>query len=670
MTEVGDTIARLEDFFRKFYYDKLLEAVREDKSSVVIDFVDLDKFDPILADILIKEPESFFSYCSGAVSNIDLGTEKKLIVRVDNIPDSEKIRIKDLRAKHIGKFIKVDGMVRRASEVKPELQVAIFECPDCGERIEVMQLEKMLTYPSGCECGKKRGFRLVDRKLHDTRYIIMEDPFEMTVGEKPGELKIFLKDDLTTPKNQRKTDPGARLEMIGMVKELPKRINGRKTKQLDIFLECNFFKAIELELEEIVITEEDEKKIKELAKDPKVYDILTNSIAPSMYGLTEVKESMLLQLFGGVPQILPDGTRIRGDVHILLVGDPAAGKTQLLKLIANLVPRGRYVSGKGTTAAGLTATVTRDEEFMGGWVLEAGAIVLSNKSTICIDEFDKMSKEDQINLHEAMSTQTVSISKATIQATLPAQTAVVAGANPKLSRFDPFRPIIEQIDIPDTLLSRFDLKFILRDIPNRERDESLVDHVIKSRIAEDEIKPLIEKEFFKKYIGYVRKNIKPKISNEALVMCKNFFVELRSRYAGEEGGAVPLTLRQFEALIRLSEASAKIRLSETVSKNDAQRAIKLMKVSIKQLGYDPDTGKIDIDRAEGGVSSSKRSKIRIVMDVLDELEKTIGKNIPISDLISALEEEGVDEHAAESIIREMKNKGMLFEPRSGYIQKI
>jgi len=670
MTEVGENVSKLEEFFRKFYHEKLLEVVTGDKNSVVIDFVNLDKFDPILADVLLKEPSSFFDYCSQAISNIDLGTDKEINVRVDNVPDSEKIRIKDLRSRHIGRFIKVDGMVRRASEVNPEVQIAIFECPDCGDRIEVIQLEKMLTYPSECGCGKKRGFKLIDRKLHDTRYIVVEDPFEKTVGEKPGELRIFLKDDLTTPKMQRKTDPGARLEITGIVKELPKRVNGMKTKQLDVFLECNFLKTIELELEDIEITEEDEKRIKEMAKDPNVYDTMINSIAPSMYGLTEVKESILLQLFGGVPQLLPDGTRIRGDIHILLVGDPASGKTQLLKLVANLVPRGRYVSGKGTTAAGLTATVTRDEEFMGGWVLEAGAIVLSNKSMISIDEFDKMSKEDQINLHEAMSTQTVSISKATIQATLPAQTAVIAGANPKLSRFDPMRPISEQIEIPDTLLSRFDLKYILRDVPTREKDENLVDHVIKSRIAEEEIKPPIDKEFFKKYIAYVRKNVKPKISKEALLMCKNFFVDLRSKYATQEGGAVPLTLRQFEALIRLSEASAKIRLSQDVSKEDAQRAIKLMKNSIRQLGYDPETGKLDIDRAEGAVSSSKRNKIRIVMDVFDELEKTIGKNIPVTDLISALEEEGVDEHTADSIIREMKNKGMLFEPRSGYIQKI
>lgn len=670
MTEASENISRLEDFFRKFYYNKLLEAAGHSKSAALIDFRDLDKFDPILADLLVKSPHDFFNYCDQAIANIDVGTSRKIPIRVDNLPDTEKIRIKDIRAEHIGRLIKVDGMVRRASEVNPELQVAIFECPDCGDRIEVLQLEKMLTYPAECGCGKKRNFKLIDRRLHDTRYIILEDSFETTVGEKPGELRVFLKDDLTTPKNQRKTDPGARLEMTGIVKELPKRVNGRRTKQLDIYMECNFFKVRELEFEEIEITEEDEKKIKDLAADPNVYDILVKSIAPSMYGLTEIKESLLMQLFGGVSQVLPDGTRLRGDIHVLIVGDPAAGKTQLLKLVANLVPRGRYVSGKGTSAAGLTATVTRDEEFMGGWVLEAGAIVLANKSVISIDEFDKMSKEDQINLHEAMSTQTVSISKATIQATLPAQTAVIAGANPKLSRFDAFRPIVEQIDIPDTLLSRFDLKFVLKDIPNKERDGNLVDHVIKSRIAVDEIKPVIDKNFFKKYIGYVRRNVKPQISNEALAMCKNFFVELRSKYAGEEKGTVPLTLRQFEAMVRLAEASAKIRLSNEATKEDAQRAIKLMKESIKQLGYDPDTGKIDIDLAEGGVSSSKRSRIRIVMDVIDGLEKTIGKNIPVTDLISALADEGVDEHSADSIIREMKSKGMLFEPRAGYIQKI
>ena len=666
---LSDNIAKLEEFLRKFYYDRLLKAVSEGKTSFVVDYRDLERFDPIIADTLLKEPHTIISEMKESMINIDIGTEKPLEPRIENLPDSEKIRIKDIRSEHIGKLIKVDGLVRRASEVNSEMEIAIFECPDCGSKIEVPQIEKMLTYPNSCDCGRKRGFKFVGRKLHDTRYIVLEDLFEKTVGEKPGELTVFMKDDLTTPLMQRKTDPGSRLEITGILKELPKRVGGRRTKQLDKYLECNFIKPIELELEELEISEEDKKTIQDLAKDPKIYDKLIASIAPSMYGLEDIKEALLLQLFGGVPQTLPDGTKIRGDIHILIVGDPSAGKTQLLKLISKLVPRGRYVSGKGVTGAGLTATVTKDEEFMGGWVLEAGAVVLANKSVIAIDEFDKMSKEDQINLHEAMSTQTVSISKATIQATLPAQTSIVAGCNPKLSRFDIYRPIVEQIDIPDTLLSRFDLKFILRDLPDKERDERLVDHVIKTRINEDDIRPIIDSDVLRKYVSYARKNCRPRLTAKALALCKNFFIELRSKYASEKS-IVPLTLRQYEALIRLSEAAAKIRLGDEVDERDAKRAIKIMKRSISQLGYDPDTGIIDIDRVEGGVSSAKRNKIRTVMETLDELEKTIGKSIPVSDLISAIVDEGIDEHSAEEIIREMKNKGMLFEPKSGYIQKI
>ena len=182
----SDNVSKFEEFFKRFYYDKLLEAVREGKRSVVVDFRDLDRFDPILADILLKEPERTFEEAKRAMKNIDLGTETTLEVRVSNIPDSEKVRIKDIRSEHIGRLIKVEGMVRRASEVNPEIEIAIFQCPDCGAKIEVPQLETTLTYPTECECGRKRGFKFIGKKLHDTRYIVLEDPFEVTVGEKPG----------------------------------------------------------------------------------------------------------------------------------------------------------------------------------------------------------------------------------------------------------------------------------------------------------------------------------------------------------------------------------------------------------------------------------------------------------------------------------------------------
>ncbi len=664
-------IEELEEFFRKFYEDEMLEAVREDRDYILVDFKELDKYaGHELTEELLENPKNFFDSARNAVGGIDLGTDKDidLNVRVENIPDDEKVRIKDLRSKHLGKFVKIEGTVNRASEVKPELEVVIFECPDCGEKIEIPQLKKRMSYPSRCDCGRKRGFNQVDRELSDARWIHVEDLFEKVSGEKPGEVSVYLKDGLTTPKMQRRTDPGTRLEITGVVREMPKRIQGKKTRQLDMFIEANWASPMETTFEEMEVSEEEEEKIRELAEDDNIYEKLVKSLAPSMYGLDVEKESIVLQLFGGVPHRLPDGTRIRGDIHILFVGDPSAGKTQLLKLAADMLPRGKYASGKGTSSAGLTATVVRDEEFMGGWVLEAGALVLANKGVLCIDEFDKMSKEDQVNLHEAMSTQTVSISKATIQATLPAQTSIIGGANPKFSRFDPYRPIAEQIDIPDTILSRFDVKFVLRDVPDKERDENIVDHIINSRMGGDEAEPLIDIDFLKKYISYARRNCRPRLSRKAASVLKNFYVDLRSRYVDTDSDTVPITLRQYEALQRLAQASAKVRLDEEVRKKDAQRAIKIMKHSIKQLGMDPETREIDIDRAEGGTPASERSKMSRVMDVLDSLEEDLGKNIPEEDLLSALEEQGLSK--PEKLIQEMKNKGMIFEPRPGHVQKV
>lgn len=662
-------IERLERFFRKFYEDDLLESVREDREYVLIDYHELDRFDYELVEELYENPDNFFEQCEAAIDQIDLGTDKEedINVRVENIPDDRTVRIKDLRSRHLGKFIKIEGTIRRASEVKPEIEVAVFECPDCGERQDVPQPRKKMTKPSSCDCGRKRGFEQVDRKLTDARWIYIEDLFEKVAGQRPGEIAVYLTDDLTTPEMQRRTDPGSRLEITGEVKEIVKRVQGKKSRQLDTYIEANWANPKEVDYEELEITEEEEEKIVELSNDDEIYKKLRQSLAPTMYGLEKEKDALILQLFGGVKRRLADGTKIRGDIHILFVGDPSAGKTQLLKLTADIVPRGRYVSGKGASAAGLTATVVRDEEFMGGWVLEAGALVLSNKGALAIDEFDKMSQEDQVNLHEAMSTQTVSISKATIQTTLPAETSVIGGANPKFSRFDPYRPIAEQIDIPDTLLSRFDLKFVLRDVPDKERDEKLIDHIIKSRTGDDDVEPRIDSDLLKKYISYARKNSRPEMTREASAVLKNFYINLRSESIDEDSDSIPITLRQYEALQRLAEASARVRLAEEVCKKDAQRAIKLMKHSIKQLGMEPGTDKIDIDRAEGGTSASERNKVRVVMEAIDELEENKGKNVPEEDIVEVLEDQGFANPS--KIIREMKSKGLIFEPRPGKIQK-
>ena len=664
-------VEKFEEFFSQYYEKDLLAAAAKGNKSIVVDFSLLDKFDPELADRLLNEPEEILGYARDAITNIDLPEgSMKIEPRFKNIPDKFNIRIRNLRSKHIGKFVSLDGVVRRASEVKPEVSSITFQCPLCEEQITVEQKERTITPPSRCanpECRVKTGFIQVGRKLFDARWIFIEEPFEVVSGERPGEVSVYLKEDLTTPKMQRKTDPGNRLRVNGVIKEIKRIMRGKSKTQMDIYVDANYVEPTEIEWEEVLISPEDEERIKELANGSDVYDKIVASIAPSIYGMDEIKKAIMLQLFGGVAHNLPDKTRIRGDIHVLLIGDPSTGKSQLLKLIASIIPRGKYVGGSGATAAGLTATVVKDEEFLGGWVLEAGAMVLANKGVLSIDEFDKMNKDDQIAMHEALEQQTVSVAKASIVATLPAQVSVLAGSNPKFFRFDPFKSVAEQVEIPDTLLARFDLKFALKDVPDKERDDKLATHILETRLQPERAKPLLEPDFLRKYIAYARKNCKPKMTREAAERLKKFYLDMRGLYAGED--TIAITLRQNEGLMRLSEAAAKIRLSEKVEIKDAERAINVMRYSIQQLGYDYETGKIDIDKTEG-VPASQRSKIHTILDIIDMLEKKLGKPVSKDEIMATAEEQGIKATDTEDLLRRLKTEGSIFEPKINFIERI
>ncbi|MFH8119493.1 MAG: minichromosome maintenance protein MCM [Candidatus Aenigmatarchaeota archaeon] len=668
--EREDIVEKFAEFLKDYYYDELVSVVSEGKKSLSIDFSKLDKFNPELADYLLENPEEFLNAAKDSLKQIDLPYQVEPRFRFFNLPQEKHVRIRNIRAEHLNKLICVDGIVKRASEIRPEVSEAIFQCSECGSKITVLQTERFIRPPTECDCGNKKNFKLVDQKLYDARWITIEEPFEITSGERPSEIMVFLKEDLTSPKMQNKTDPGNRIKVVGVLKQIPRRVRGTRSRQLEIYIDANSIESIEVEWEELEITPEDEKKILELAKDPEIYSKLVASIAPSLYGLDEIKEAIVLQLFGGEPHVLKDKSRVRGDIHILLVGDPSTAKSALMKVVSTLIPRGRYVSGKGVTAAGLTATVVRDEEFLGGWVLEAGALVMCNRSLCAIDEFEKVEKSDQIALHEAMEQQSISIAKASIVATLPAQTAILAGGNPKLGRFDPYLPIKEQIDIPETLLSRFDLKFAIRDVPNPELDAKVAEHILKSRhYGEEEVKPVIEPEILKKYIAYVRKNCHPKLSREAGEEIKNFFVSLREKASFEEA-PIPITLRQYEALIRLAEASAKVQLRDVVSREDALRAINLMKVSLRQFGFEVETGKFDVDKLEGRTTAAERGKIRMLLDIIEELTKTMGRTIPKEEIFKLASSRGLKEFDVEKILNELKNKGDLFEPKPGFLQKM
>jgi replicative DNA helicase Mcm len=594
-------------FIEKKHKKDVAKAIERD-STIEIDFSQLDIFNPKMADLLLGSPDTFLDISAEVMNDIDPINEIK--VKFFNSP--LLLNIRNIRSKHIGKLITIEGFVRKASDVKPEIVEKVFLCRSCSEIIK--QPSKNTVNVAKCRCGSK-NLKQGDHEKIDVRWITVEESFEATEGEKPSQLHCFLCENLVLPANRMESEVGNRIRITGILREIPKE---KASLKLDFYLEAIHIMPMETGWEHLEMTKEEEEKIKEIAAKDDAYEILIDSFAPSLYGLRDIKEAVILQFFGGIHRAMPDGNHIRGDIHCLIIGDASTGKSQILKIASEISPRSRYVSGKGSTTAGLTAAVTKDELLTGGWVLEAGALVLCNKGLLCVDEFEKMTPEDQTAFHEAMEQQTVSVSKATITATLPARTAILAGGNPKLSRFDDYIPIAKQINIPDTLLSRFDLKFVLKDKPNAENDRKLLKHVLSARRKGEETKPKLSPNFIRKYVSFAKEHCFPEMTEEAEDLMMDFYLKMRKMYEEKEK-SIAITLRQFEALIRLAEASAKIQLSQTVRVKDAERAIRIMNESLIQIGYDPETKKIDADRADGSISASERKKIMILMDIINEM---------------------------------------------------
>ena len=667
--EVRELIDKIKEFFELFYFDKILAKARKGEKSFQVDFSDLLKFDSELGEMVLDDPEELLKCFDLAVK--ELGFE--LRVRFFNLPLSSYMLIRNIRSKDIGKFVAIEGVVRQKSDVRPQVTAARFECPSCGNVINVLQLDTSFKEPNRCSCGRKGRFRLLGKELVDAQGLVLEElPEYLEGGEQPKRIKVFLKDDLVSPMTEKRTNPGSRIVVIGVIKEVPIVLRGGvKSTRYDLMVEANNVEFVEEDFYSLEITKEEEEQIKELAKDEYIYDKLVESIAPSIYGYEKMKEALVLQLFGGVRKTRKDGVVSRGDIHILLIGDPGAGKSALLKRMALVAPKARYVSGKGATGAGLTASVTRDE-FLKGWSLEAGAMVLANGGLCAIDELDKMSQEDRAAMHEGLENQTITISKANIQATLIARTTVLAAANPKFGRFDPYDIIAKQIDLPPTLINRFDLIFPVKDLPEEKKDELLAGHILKLHQRPDLKEGAISTKLLRKYIAYARQRVRPVLTDAALEEIKRYYVEMRNKAGEAEGGmkAIPISPRQLEALVRLAEASAKIRLSDKVERKDARRAIDLLHYCLTQVGIDPQTGKIDIDKIATGVTASQRNRIVLVKEIIEELENRVGKQIPIEDVLREALRRKISESDVEEAIEKLKRVGDIFEPRRGFIQRI
>jgi len=443
-------------------------------------------------------------------------------------------------------------------------------CRKCGRTYDVPQESPKLKKPPVCVCGSRDFELLPDQSVWvDFQRIQIQEPIEyLRGGEQARFIDVYLEGDLTN-----KVKPGDRVNVVGVLRLL--QPDTRRTVY-GKYIDALWVEPTQKEFEELEPTPEEVEEIKKLAQDPEIYDKLRRSIAPTIYGHDDIKEAVALQLFGGVKKDLPDGTHIRGNIHILLMGDPGTGKSQILRHAAKIAPKSIYVAGKTASGAGLTATAEKDEMGEGGWVIKAGALVLASGGIAAVDEFEKIDQKDRAALHEAMEQQTISVAKAGIVTTFKADTAILSAANPKRGRFDPYQNPIEQINIEPTILSRFDLMFIVKEQLDEDRDRKIAEHILKTHLAgekriayemgtdreltaeeveeaEKHVKPAIDIELLRKYIAYARTHVFPELTKEAMDKIIDFYVNLRK--LGKKQNTVPTTARQLEALIRLAEAS-------------------------------------------------------------------------------------------------------------------
>ncbi|OYT28994.1 AAA family ATPase [Thermoplasmatales archaeon ex4572_165] len=661
-----------------------------EKRSIFVDYWDIDRADAEIAELLITQPVKAMFNAEEALKLIDVCVEQNLLLhfRVVNLPDLHKIIIRHIRSNHLGMLKAVEGLVKKRTEVRPKLQLAAFQCNKCGAIMQIEQDEDILKEPSECYedkggCGRVSSFKLSTNlsKFIDSQKIeIQENPEGLRGGAQPERISVFLEDDLVG-----EIAPGDRVIVNGLLRSLQRRRGTFRLTSFDKVIDANSIENQQMAFEEVDISPEDEEEILQASKDEKIYLKIRESMAPTIYGMELEKEALVLQLFGGLSKKMPDGTYIRGDIHSLFVGDPGTAKSQMLNYMSKLAPRSIYASGKASSAAGLTAAAVRDEFGEGQWTLEAGALVLADMGIACIDEIDKMSEQDRSSLHQAMEQQEISIAKAGINATLKSRCAVLAAANPKLGRFDDFMPISEQINMPPALLSRFDLIFSIQDKPSRERDTNLASHILNTHKAgemveniektehsthskeesDELLKPVIptfSPEFLRKYVAYAKRNVFPVMENDAMRLIKEYYVDLRN----QSDESIPFTPRQLEAFVRLTEASARVRLSDVATIKDAKRSIHIINEYLKRVGMDKETGRFDIDIIATGSSHSQQQRMRSILDVIkricdDSKDGTAGR----SEIITEAEAIGLPSENVSSALDKMKRNGQIYEPSHG-----
>lgn len=682
----ADLHEELLTFLNRYHREDIADLAQKypkERSSLVVNFSDLYAFNLDIAEDVRTAPDQMRPHFERALEDYDLPADVSLDgarVRFGGVDtDALAYNVGEYSKHEVGTLVGIRGQVNKATQKRMRLVEAAFECQRCGTVTNVPQDGETSQEPHECHgCERQGPFRLVHKQSEfvDDQLIRLQLPPEKANGRTDENIDVVLDGDLV-----KTVSPGDRVQVDA---ELDITEQSDDKPIYDFMAQAEHVSVQETDFEDIEISDEDVDRIKEIASGTP-FDDIVDSIAPSLKGLEDEKLAIGLQLFGGTRKEYPDGSIERGDSHVLFVGDPGVGKSALLSYADQMAPRSVFTDGKGSTAAGLTASAVRDDFGDGGqWTIEGGSIVKAHKGVACIDELDDMDEEDRSSLHTALEKQEVPVSKAGITAKLPARTKLLAAANPTHGRFDPYEPVSDQIGIRPALLSRFDLIFTLKDNVDRKQDREIIQH--KSEVAkvgqmlaagedvdEDllgDVEPTIGPKTFRKYVAYATQNITPVLTDRAEEMLNERFEDLRHLNAKEsedpENNPVPVTLRKQEALTRLAEASAKARLSPRITVDDVERALQLVERSMRDVGLDPETGEYDADIVETGTSKTQDQRVKLIQNMVAELEPEHESGAPVSEILDVCVSEDYDE---DTILREINNlaeKGELYETEPGY----